>query len=99
MSARTILKHLYKEGRMTDYQYERIDRCLKARQGVWIPVSERLPDEWQVVIVTDDRGQVFEYELNPINVDKYTTGKWEFLGHEIIAWQPLPEPYKEGGAI
>ena len=37
MSARTILKHLYKEGRMTDYQYERIDRCLKDRpQGEWV---------------------------------------------------------------
>ena len=36
-SARSILKHLYKEGRMTDYQYKRIDRCLKERpKGEWI---------------------------------------------------------------
>ena len=30
-SARSILKHLYKEGRMTQAQYEKIDRNLKER--------------------------------------------------------------------
>ena len=29
MSARTILKHVYENGGMTQYQYERIDRVLK----------------------------------------------------------------------
>lgn len=66
--------------------------------GKWIPVSEKLPDVGQVVIVTDDREKVYEYELNPLDVDKYTTGKWRFLEHEIIAWMPLPEPYMKGGA-
>ncbi len=55
----------------------------------WIPVSEGLPEVGQTVRVIDDRGKVFEYELNPLDVDKYTTGKWRFLDHEIIAWQPL----------
>lgn len=39
MSARTILKHVYENGGMTDYQYERIDRVLKERErphGEWI---------------------------------------------------------------
>lgn len=60
----------------------------------WIPCSERLPEVGQIVIVTDDRGKVYEYELNPLYVDKYATGKWRFLGHEILAWMPLPEPYE-----
>ena len=37
MSARTILKHLHQQGRMTDYQFDVINRNLKARpQGEWI---------------------------------------------------------------
>lgn len=38
MSARTILKHVYENGGMTEYQYERIDRVLKERErphGEW----------------------------------------------------------------
>lgn len=30
-SARSILKHLYEQGRMTEWQYEKIDRNLKDR--------------------------------------------------------------------
>lgn len=37
MSARTILKHLHQQGRMTDYQFDVINRNLKARPtGEWI---------------------------------------------------------------
>lgn len=39
MSARTILKHVYENGGMTEYQYERIDRVLKERErphGAWL---------------------------------------------------------------
>lgn len=39
MSARTILKHVYENGGMTEYQYKRIDRVLKERErphGEWI---------------------------------------------------------------
>ena len=46
MSARTILKHVYENGGMTEYQYERIDRVLKERErphGEWIDLS----DGWQ----------------------------------------------------
>lgn len=66
-----------------------------SRPQEWIPVNERLPEIGQVVIVTDDRGKVFEYKLDQSNMDKYTSGKWRFLDHKIIAWQPLPEPYKK----
>lgn len=40
MSARTILKHLHQQGRMTDYQFDVINRNLKERpQGEWIKIS------------------------------------------------------------
>lgn len=36
MSARTILKHLHQQGRMTDYQFDVINRNLRERpQGEW----------------------------------------------------------------
>ena len=36
-SARSVLKHLYKEGRMTEEQFQKIDRNLKERpHGKWI---------------------------------------------------------------
>ena len=66
-------------------------------QGEWIPCSERLPEAGQVVIVSDVRGDVYEYTMNPLNVDKYIDDKWTFMGYEILAWMPLPEPYKGEG--
>ncbi len=40
MSARTILKHLHQQGRMTDYQFDVINRNLKERpQGEWITME------------------------------------------------------------
>lgn len=44
MSVRTILKHVYENGGMTEYQYERIDRVLKERErphGEWIDITGR----------------------------------------------------------
>lgn len=67
------------------------------RQGEWIPVSERLPENDNYVLVYD-------------NVDMFVAWFSETGWHSsdskfvlytpIIAWQPLPKPYelKKGGA-
>lgn len=65
---------------------------------VWIPVSEKLPDLWEIVLVTDECGNVFEYERRQLDDDGNVCREWSFLGKNIIAWMPLPEPYKKGGA-
>ena len=47
MSARTILKHVYENGGMTEYQYERIDRVLKERERPhekWEHLKEHITD-------------------------------------------------------
>ena len=110
MSARTILKHVYENGGMTKYQYERIDRVLKERDrphGEWIPVSERLPEEkinpntrdFEEVLCTTTWGDVRHYKYGkPKGHDKahfwYGFG---IMDKEVIAWMPLPEPYKKEG--
>ena len=58
----------------------------------WIPCSERLPDMHDEVLVTA-RGEVSIAWL-------YVDGKWRSndmpqpMFKDIIAWMPLPEPYK-----
>ena len=67
--------------------------------GGWIACSERLPEEYGDYIVwwTDiTRGQYYEIvEYEPNNgwigdIPQSFEGKYS-----VIAWQPLPEPYKE----
>lgn len=50
----------------------------------WIPITEREPEEGAKVLVTARNGAVHTIE--------YVGG---FRESNIIAWQPLPVPYKE----
>ena len=64
------------------------------QQGEWISVSERLPERYKEVIVTD-------IEVSNTYQSRYIgNGYWECdngtFKNRIIAWQPLPEPYKKG---
>lgn len=61
----------------------------------WIPVTERLPEEREVVLITNDKGNVRYGQF------RGTRGKyWYWKGNtleEVIAWMELPEPYREDG--
>lgn len=54
----------------------------------WIPVSERLPENGHYYLWCSDGGSVqSDYYWNGFdNGKKY--------GYNIVAWQPLPEPYR-----
>ena len=76
-------------------------------QGRWIPVSERLPEE---NVCDDGYHEPSEWVLvQARNGHMYTTRYWSRdkknvwtdlrYPDDIIAWQPLPEPYKEGGTV
>lgn len=67
----------------------------------WIPVSERLPEEETDVLVCNENGDMeitsgsYSTELN--NYFMWYTSGWRF--GEVIAWMPLPEPYKESEEV
>lgn len=52
----------------------------------WIPCSERLPEELVESLITSEGGYV--------DISRIVHGEWEYDGN-VIAWMPLPEPYKE----
>ena len=65
-------------------------------KGEWIPVSERLPEGRTTVLACDRMHDIFVAWFEDNN---WTSSDKVFVkGCPILAWQPLPEPYKEGGA-
>lgn len=75
----------------------------------WIPVSQRLPDVRQrengepiefivmikdavvpTVLSIDNNGNWFDFMCHDYDMPEYLSG-----GYDVIAWQPLPEPYRE----
>ena len=66
----------------------------------WIPVEERLPEEWEKVIVWYEYFRYGDYNRM---YETYGIG-WQYGGHwagdvsgtkaRCIAWRPLPEPYR-----
>ena len=67
-------------------------KTLEPKTGHWIPVSDRLPERYKEVIVTD-------IETSDTYQSQYIgNGYWECdngtLKNRIIAWMPLPKPYE-----
>ena len=66
----------------------------KRKRGKWIPCTERLPEESLNSVIGWDR-----YRKRAVFV-QYINGHWGNMGSnesfDIVAWMPLPEPYKGG---
>lgn len=57
----------------------------------WIPCSERLPEAGKYVLRTIRKFGWHGEEYWSVDIGPYNTNDGS-----IIAWMPLPEPYKEG---
>ena len=58
----------------------------------WIPVEERLPEDYSMMLVTCKT----KSGSKNVNGAWYGEGFWHGSGSmsRVIAWQPLPEPYR-----
>lgn len=66
------------------------------QQNRWIPVSERLPDYNEEVLITDGKYVTIDTRYFLENTEDGEAYTWDINGwDDVIAWKPLPEPYKE----
>lgn len=63
------------------------------KENGWIPVSERLPEDGTYITTLD--GELVGQKEPFTGMCYIEKGKWDEEGC-VIAWIPLPEPYKEG---
>ena len=92
-----IIKYVGKE-QAIDLAIEIVQEVAEEYNGGWIACSERLPEDDSICIVT------VEYPNNETMVDHgwfdrngvcWFVGMHEFRTSNVLAWQPLPEPFKE----
>ena len=73
------------------------------RKSGWIPCSERLPEDDEKVLVTDEDGMVYPeilwYGYADSDDEKMCFHRWDDELYNLyivkaVAWMPLPEPWK-----
>ena len=70
--------------------------ALSENKGEWIPVTERLPETHQDVLLELRSGEMltgFKAETEPYFYCSGVDGCY-VEPQNVLAWQPLPEPYK-----
>ena len=112
------LKHMYRDGgklagQITEDFCKDIDEQPTIDQQKWIPVSERLPNEEEDVLVTVHFLGLEQKHPNGwndhikenyyVDIACQIDGEWSSYSdeykvarsrHVVVAWMPLPEPYK-----
>ena len=60
----------------------------------WVSVKEGLPKISDTYLVTID-GEICGIDHDFVSICGFEDGRWDEEADEIIAWMPLPKPYKE----
>lgn len=74
-----------------------MERSSQYYNGGWIPCSERLPKEYAYVICSTNAEEIFiATYLGKMNdgVDCFDDEDGMMWEGDVIAWMPLPQPYK-----
>lgn len=82
--------------KMFDKREEAFNMAIKAleQEPRWIPVSERLPEKNVEVLATTEWGEITIAEMFSNNDWFIHEGATSVDIDDIIAWMPLPKPYK-----
>lgn len=77
------------------YDRDQYEKGYKDATPKWIPVSERLPKYGEKVLCwTTYNAFEVGYRDNEWGQDVWTTGKFASGTFRVVAWMPLPYPYK-----
>lgn len=76
-------------------QVDALEMAIEAlKQSQWIPVTKRLPENSDTVLITHRGGVSFGW-YNGLYWERGASTKHRPL-QTVVAWMPLPEPYKGG---
>ena len=70
-----------------------VEEVAKSYNNGWIPCSERLPEYGEAVMCSCSNGGITISCVTHKDVKPSKTVR--FGQHSVVAWQPLPEPFKE----
>ena len=97
-----ILKYQHDNGNMEESVRQALAMAIEAlsAEAEWIPVSERLPKARESVILSTKEctGEGCYWETTKHHVI-WKGYRWNatYWDDEVIAWMPLPEPYRKDG--
>lgn len=89
----------------TSYMEDAIKTAIEALERTrWIPVSERLPDDSELVMLFAPAGTYTDFDWYDFGIYHKGSNSFLHIGFPLCAqflptsthWMPLPEPPKEG---
>ena len=90
------LRELWRETNDTWYE-EVYNMAIEALQDDWTPVSEGLPEDGIAVLTTTENGEVYiDQVITAPYKERYFQSNTAYDNFQVVAWKPLPAPYKGG---
>lgn len=103
MTEQQAIKYLISSG-LSEEQIKTVVDAFKPKTG-WIPVTEDAPPKGTICLWCNKQGSVFTSEITYQGERISYVGKHGYFHNglenygDIVAWRPLPEPYKEENKI